>query len=206
MGEAFPVTPIFFVMIDDVVIRMAETQDARRLLEIYSYYIEETAVSFEYVVPTLEEFSSRIEKISSFYPYLVAEREGEIIGYAYAARFKERKAYDWDVELTIYLDKDYRRGGVGRRLYGALEEILRRQNIINLYAYITMPGSDGDPYSSYDSINFHKRMGFEEVGKAEKCGYKFNRPYGLMWMAKRMDGDETKAPLSIKELLPLESH
>lgn len=176
-------------MFENIEIRKVETGDAGRLLEIYSYYIEETAVSFEYVVPSIEEFRGRIEKISSSYPYLVAVDNDRIIGYAYAARFKERKAYDWDVELTIYLDKDVRRSGVGRKLYLALEDYLKRQNIINMYAYITAPSLDDDPYSNYDSVNFHTHMGFKIVGRAEKCGYKFSRPYDLVWMEKRI-GEE----------------
>lgn len=185
------------MLTDNIEIRKAEIGDAGRLLEIYSYYIEETAVSFEYLVPSIEEFKERIEKISSFYPYLVAVKNSKIIGYAYAARFKERKAYDWDVELTIYLDKDERRGGGGRKLYLALEEYLKKQNIINMYAYITAPSVDNDPYSNFDSVNFHTHMGFKMLGRAEKCGYKFGRPFDLVWMGKRLDGDDSITPVKV---------
>ena len=108
-------------------IREAAVDDAARLLEIYSYYVEKTAITFEYDVPSLEEFRGRIAHIKERYPYLVIERSGVIEGYAYAGVFKDRAAYDRSCEMTIYLDREAVGGGLGRKLYETLEEALRAQ-------------------------------------------------------------------------------
>ena len=92
-------------------------EDAKELLSIYAPYVKETAISFEYEVPTEEEFASRIQHISSKYPYIKAIEDGRILGYAYANTFKGRQAYDWSVETTIYLRQDAKRRGIGRMLY-----------------------------------------------------------------------------------------
>lgn len=104
----------------DITIRNATLADAPRILEIYAYYVEHTVITFEYDVPSLAEFEGRMRDIMKKYPYLVIERDGRIEGYAYAHAFVGRAAYDWAAELTIYLDHDARRGGVGRVLYEAL--------------------------------------------------------------------------------------
>ena len=118
------------------VIRYATLEDAPRLLEIYGWYVENTAISFEYTVPTLEEFRGRIERTLRRYPYLVVEEEGRIMGYCHARPFVGRKAYDWSAELTIYLDHGAKKRGYGRLLYEALEKELSRMGILNLYACI----------------------------------------------------------------------
>ena len=110
-------------------IRDVRTTDAQRLTEIYSYYVEDTAVSFEYKAPTVQEFGNRIEKISRKYPYLVCEDEGRITGYVYASAYSTREAYDWTVATSIYVDRAYRRKGVGKALYAALEERLKEQDL-----------------------------------------------------------------------------
>ena len=119
--------------------------DAEELLSIYAPYVRDTAISFEYAVPSLDEFQKRIESISSCLPFIKAVQNGEILGYAYAGKFKERKAYDWSVEVTVYVRKDIRRKGVGRLLYGALEKSLRQMGILNMNACIAVPKGD-DPY------------------------------------------------------------
>ena len=169
----------------NITIRPVSTADAGRLLEIYSYYVEETAVSFELETPTKEEFALRIERISKRYPYLVAEADGRIIGYAYAAQFKERAAYDKCVELTIYLDRNERRHGAGKALYGVLENALAEKGITNLYACIGVP-AEGDSDYGIDraSERFHSRMGFNTCGEFHRCGYKFGRYYSMIWMEK----------------------
>lgn len=91
----------------EIKIRTAKVEDAEKLLDIYSYYVKKTAVTFEYEVPSVEEFQERIRHISSHYPYLIAEEEGEIIGYSYADRLRPRAAFGWDVEVTIYLKTGY---------------------------------------------------------------------------------------------------
>ena len=154
-------------------LRVATPSDGAALAEIYAYYVKETAVSFEYEAPSAEEFSRRIEHKLAKYPYLVAERDGKPIGYAYASEFRERAAYNWDVELSIYLDKDERRCGAGRMLCQALAEILKAQGFVNLYAIITLP-NDG-------SEAFHSKMGFEKLCEVDRVGYKQGKWYGLTW-------------------------
>ena len=164
-------------------IRSATTDDAERLLAIYAYYVEHTAVSFEYDVPSAEEFRRRIAEVLKAYPYLVVEEDGRIRGYAYAHAFVGRKAYARSAELTIYLARDAKGNGYGRSLYEALERILKDRGITNLYACIGDPIAE-DEYLTRDSEKFHRRMGFATVGTFHKCGYKFNRWYNMIWMEK----------------------
>ena len=104
-----------------ITIRTAVQQDAKVLLEIYAPYVKKTAITFEYDVPSVEEFARRISKVLQKYPYLVAEVNGEPVGYAYAGPFKERAAYDWAVETTVYVRENMKKSGIGRALYTALE-------------------------------------------------------------------------------------
>lgn len=166
-----------------ITVRSASLDDAPRLLEIYAYYVESTAVSFEYDVPSEEEFASRIDATLRRYPYLVLEDEGVIMGYAYAGVFKARAAYDRSCELSVYVDRDRRRRGYGRMLYEALGEELKRMGILNLYACIGDPIEE-DCYLTRDSEKFHSRMGFTKVGTFHRCGYKFGRWYNMIWMEK----------------------
>lgn len=123
-----------------VLIRPAIPEDAEALLEVYAPYVLQTAITFEYEVPSVEEFAGRVRGTLARYPYLVAERDGKIVGYAYVSAFHARPAYDWAVETSIYVAQACRGGGVGRALYEKLEEVLRRQNILNLNACIAFPG------------------------------------------------------------------
>ena len=106
-------------------IRDVQTEDSERLVEIYSYYVLNTAVSFEYEVPTVEEFRKRIEKIASKYPYLVCLKEDKIVGYIYAGEYSSRSAYSWTAAMSIYVDKDYRRQGIGSTMYKEIEPRLK---------------------------------------------------------------------------------
>lgn len=185
-------------MEDEIIIRAAKVEDAAQILKIYAYYVEHTAISFEWEVPTLENFVERIKKISAKYPYLVAERDGKIIGYTYAHKFVDRAAYNWCVELTIYLDKDERRRGVGRKLYTALEEILRGMGILNLYALIGWTDVD-DEFLNKNSANFHEHLGFKIVGRFKNCGAKFGRWYDMIVMEKII-GSHIDNPPAVKFL------
>ena len=160
-------------------------KDAGELLAIYAPYVERTAISFEYDVPSVEEFEKRIIDISSKYPYIKAVENGKIVGYAYANTFKARKAYDWSVEATIYVKDDCRHKGVGRALYTRLESILRDMGILNMNACIASPIEPCE-YLTDDSIRFHSVMGFTEVGKFHKSGYKFNQWFDMIWMEKML--------------------
>lgn len=166
-----------------ITIRTAVQQDAKVLLEIYAPYVKKTAITFEYDVPSVEEFAGRISKVLQKYPYLVAEVNGEPVGYAYAGPFKERAAYDWAVETTVYVREDMKKSGIGRALYTALEEALAAQGILNLNACIAFPENE-DEYLTRDSVKFHERMGFETAGRFHKCGCKFGRWYDMVWMEK----------------------
>ncbi len=166
-------------------IREVRPEDAERLVEIYSYYVAETAVSFEYEVPTVSEFQRRIEKISAKYPYLVCVQDGKIVGYVYASAYSGRTAYNWTVTTSIYLDKDCRRQGIGSMLYKELEERLRKQGIVNLLAGIAYIEEE-DEYLTNDSYRFHGLLGYKKVAHMESVGKKFDRWYDLIWMQKKL--------------------
>lgn len=168
---------------NDVSVRDATLEDAGRILEIYAYYVEKTAITFEYEVPTLEEFKGRMRKTMEKYPYLVIEKDGKIEGYAYAGAFHTRAAYDWASEMTIYLSHDARKCGLGRKLYEELESRLKKMGILNLYACIGYPKKD-DEYLTKNSAEFHSHLGYKLAGTFHNCGYKFQRWYDMIWMEK----------------------
>lgn len=176
-------------------IRTATENDAEALLDIYSYYVKNTAITFEYEVPSVDEFRKRIAAVLRKYPYLVSERNGTIVGYTYASPFKDRKAYDWSVETTIYTDKNFRGKGIGKELYTALEHALALQNIINLNACIAYPIIE-DEYLTKKSAEFHENLGYRYVGEFYKCGYKFGRWYNMVWMGKCIS-DHPNDPLKV---------
>ncbi|NLV53566.1 MAG: N-acetyltransferase [Bacteroidales bacterium] len=165
-------------------IRPATEADAEQLLSIYAPYIKDTAITFEYDVPSVEEFRLRIAETVKKYPYLLAENaEGHILGYAYANTFKSRAAYDWSVETSIYVKMGEAGKGVGRLLHDSLETELKQMGILNMYACISC-ARDEDPYVTDNSIQFHAHLGFHTVGRFDQCGYKFNRWYDMVWMEK----------------------
>ncbi len=168
-----------------MIIREANLSDAKDLVNIYSYYVSYTAITFEYDVPTVKEFESRIKHTLERYPYLVAENEGRILGYAYASPLNPRAAYQFCVETSIYIDKDAHKQGIGKALYAELEKRLIEQGIQNMYACITYPEVE-DEFLTKNSVQFHEHLGYKEVGLFHKCGYKFNRYYDVMWMEKNV--------------------
>ena len=170
-------------MADEIKIRVATPDDAPALLKIYAPYVKNTSITYEYDVPSEEEFRRRIESTLRRYPYLVLEREGDILGYAYAGPLHSRPAYDWAVETSIYLDQNARGGGLGRKLHDALEAVLREQGFLNMNACIAYPEVE-DEYLTKNSAEFHAHLGFELVGTFHNCGYKFDRWYDMVWMEK----------------------
>lgn len=178
-------------------IRMATPLDAEELLAIYAPYVTDTAITFEYTVPSIEEFRERIQHTLKKYPYLVAEDADGIVGYAYAGPFKERAAYDWAVETTIYVNRNKKKQGIGKELYYALEQALKLQNILNLNACIGYPKEE-DAYLTKDSVRFHERMGYRLVGEFYQCGYKFGHWYNMVWMEKHM-GEHGENPLPVRQ-------
>ncbi len=170
-------------MNDNLHIRAAKTSDAEALLAIYKPYIENTAITFEYDIPSVDEFANRIKTTLEKYPYIVAELDGKIVGYAYAGIFKGRKAYDWSVETSIYVELINHGNCIGRLLYEKLEEILKMQGITNVNACIAYTEHE-DEHLHNDSIHFHKKLGYKTVGIFHKCAYKFDKWYDMIWMEK----------------------
>lgn len=170
-------------MIDDISIRFAKSEDSKELLKIYAYYVTDTAISFETEVPSEEEFKLRIEEVLKSYPFIVACKDDEILGYAYLHSFVGRKAYELSAETTIYLNPDKKKMGIGKKLYSVLEDIAKAQNITNLYSCIGYVDKE-DEYLNNNSVQFHEHIGFRIVGKFENCGHKFGRWYHMVWMEK----------------------
>ena len=166
-------------------LRPASLSDAPALLKIYAPYVEKTAITFECTVPDIEEFAARMRATLRRYPYLVAERGDEIVGYAYAGPFGSRAAYDWAVETSIYVSELQKGEGIGKALYKALEEQLSRQHILNLNACIAYPETE-DEHLNKDSVRFHTHLGYRMVGEFYQCGYKFDRWYNMVWMEKHI--------------------
>lgn len=167
----------------EITIRPATVADAQDLLNIYAPYILETAITYEYDVPSLEEFQGRIARTLEKYPYLVAvDACGRIVGYAYASPFITRSACDWSVETSIYVDRNCRGRHIGALLYEELERILKAQHVINACAYIC---------ASYEeSIAFHKKHGYEIVATFHKSGFKLGRWHDLVCMEKALGEHE----------------
>lgn len=160
-------------------IRLAKPSDARSLLDIYAPYVENTAITFEYEVPTIEDFAIRIEKTLEKYPYLVAEEDGVVLGYAYASTYYARAAYDWAVELSVYVSQDARGKGVGSKLYDALEDLLDQMGYVHFLACISLPNEA--------SLALHRKRGYQQVAHFPKIGYKFNRWNDIVWLQKSLD-------------------
>lgn len=176
-------------------IRDAVLDDADFILDIYDYYIKNTAVTFEITTPSIDGFKDRMKDIMEKYPYLVIEKDGHIEGYAYAHAFVGREAYAWSCEMTIYLDHASQKCGMGRMLYEALEDRLKKMGIINLYACIGLPEED-DEYLTSNSRDFHEHLGYKTVGYFRNCGRKFGRWYSMIWM-ERLIGEHTDDPVSV---------
>ena len=160
-------------------IRLATPSDAATLLAIYGPYVDNTAITFEYEVPTIEDFATRIEKTLEKYPYLVAEEDGLILGYAYASTYYARAAYDWAAELSVYVSQDARGKGVGSKLYDELEDLLEQMGYIHFLACIALPNEA--------SLALHRKRGYQQVAHFPKIGYKFERWHDIVWLQKSLD-------------------
>ena len=173
---------------DTVKIREVTANDAETLSNIYEYYVKNTAITFEYDPPSADEFRTRIKKITADYPYICAEKDGKILGYAYASRFRPRAAFLYCAEVSIYIDKSVRKSGIGRMLYEELEKRLKAQGILNLYALIAYPTDryGEDIHIDTNSYDFHEHMGYVKNAVFHKCGYKFGCWYDLVSMEKML--------------------
>lgn len=156
-------------------IRQAQTRDAAMIAAVYAPYVRDTIISFEAEPPAAEEMSRRIGAIVARHPWLVAEQDGKVLGYAYAGEHRSRAAYRWDVDVAVYLAAQAQRRGIGRRLYLALFEVLRRQAYVNAYAGISLPNAA--------SVGLHEALGFAPVGIYRKVGYKHGGWHDVGWWA-----------------------
>lgn len=157
-------------------IRSATLADAPALLEIYRPFVEYMAVSFETHVPSVDEFAARIDKTLKGWAWLVAEVDGQIAGYACGGLHRERAAYRWSVETSIYMHSDFRRQGIARLLYAQLFDALAEKGYCNAYAGATLPNDA--------SIRFHQNMGFEWIGVFKRAGWKFGQWHNVAWMQR----------------------
>ena len=171
-------------------IRQAKQEDSEAILAVYAPYVKETTITFETQVPSLEDFQNRMAAIMEKFPYLVAEADGQILGYAYAHTYYARDAYDWTLELSIYVDRHGRQAGIGQALYDVLEEKLSKQNVVNLLACISLPNAP--------SIRFHQKRGFEQIGHFKKVGFKFGQWRDIVWMQKRLRDVAVPEPILYK--------
>ena len=160
-------------------LRLAQEGDIPQMLAIYGPYVLNTTHTFEYHVPTEGEFVRRFREVTDRFPWLVWEEAGQILGYAYGSAPFERAAYGWCAESSIYLLPQARGRGIGRKLNTALEQILAYQGYQLLYAIITT--------ENQGSIAFHRRLGYSFLAQFDRCGYKFDRWLGIVWMEKRLN-------------------
>ncbi|WP_298068687.1 GNAT family N-acetyltransferase [uncultured Mailhella sp.] len=179
-----------------VSLRAAREADAPALLAIYAPYVEKTAITFECEVPTEEEFRSRIRRTLLRYPWLVAESGHSVLGYACASAFHPRAAYGWCAEVTVYLQENARGRGLGKTLYACLEDILKAQGVLLLYACIAVPTQE-DETLTLASRRFHEREGYRLAGEFPQCGFKFGRWYDMVWMEKRL-GESAVPPQPLR--------
>ena len=161
-----------------MMIRDARRSDVPAMLAIYAPFVEHTAVSFEYDVPTEAEFARRLEEHQAAFPWLVCEENGRVMGYAYAGRAFERAAYGWNAEISCYLAPELRGRGVGRRLYARIEEILTRLGYYKLFAVVTSANAP--------SVAFHRALGFRDAACFRNVGYKQGGWYDVLWLEKTL--------------------
>lgn len=182
-------------------IRIATERDAAELLDIYRPYVEQTAITFEYEAPSEQCFREKIIQTLKNYPYLVSEDEqGRLCGYVYASLFRERPAYQWSVETSIYIKQDCRGKGYGRILYQKLEECLKYQHILNANACIAYAREDNTMLDN-SSMRFHEKMGYRLVGTFHNSGYKYDQWYDMIWMEKML-GEHLKGT---EKFIPFEN-
>ena len=154
-------------------IRPASKSDCQPMLDLYTPIIEHTATSFEYQVPSAEQFQARISNIQQQYPWLVCTKDSQVAGYAYAGPHRGRKAYQWSTELSVYINPKFHRRGIARALYTALVDILKLQGYYTALAGISLPNEA--------SVTFHETFGFTPVGIYQNIGYKFGVWHSVGW-------------------------
>lgn len=175
-------------------LRLAKKEDAVAILDIYAPYIKNTSITFETEVPSVASFAERIENYLKNYPWLVCEINGKIAGYAYGSKYRERTAYQWSIECSVYVDEKYWKHGVAKALYTALFEILKQQGFMNVYAVINLPNEK--------SVAFHERLGFIHFADFENVGYKLGKWKTVGWWQRQLNEfiEEPPAPIKFSDL------
>ncbi len=174
-------------------IRLARKEDAEQMLGIYAPIIRDTAISFELELPTVCEFENRVAEYLDVGPWLVCESEDRVVGYAYASRHRSREAYQWSVEVSVYVAESQHRSGVGRALYTSLIKCLRLQGFYNAYAGITLPNTA--------SVALHENLGFQPVGVYRDVGFKLGQWHSVGWWSLALQDDSP--PVSLIKLLDI---
>jgi len=175
-------------------IRLATTADAAGILAIYAPYIANTSFTFETEVPSVETFAERIKTYLLNWPWLIYEQNGMIAGYAYATKYRERTAYQWCTESSIYVHDDHQKSGIGKLLYKTLIAILQRQGFRNVYAVINLPNEK--------SVSFHERLGFRYFATYEQVGYKLGKWKNVGWWRLIINefGEDPAPPIKFSAL------
>ena len=179
-------------------IRLATEADIPAILDIYGPYVQTTAISFEYTVPTLEVFTQRFRNITAQFPWLVWEENGEVLGYAYGSAPFERAAFGWCSEASIYLRPDARGRGIGKALYAVLEALMRLQGYVKVYVLVTS--------ANQPSVDFHLACGYRHTACLPGCGFKFGNWYDLFWMEKMLNSVEmpTNPPIPFPAIVEID--
>ena len=177
-------------MQNNAIIRLATEKDAAATLAVYAPYVTETAVTFDYEVPSETQFAEKIQHIIADFPWLVCEINGEIIGYVYASKHREKTAYQWSAESTVYLSSNYHRKGIAKILYETLFALLKLQGYVNVYAGVTLPNEKSE--------GFHLAQGFEVIGNFTKIGYKLGKWRDVRWYQLHLNAHAENPPLPKK--------
>lgn len=167
-------------------LRLVQKSDVPAIVEIYGAYIRESVITFEITVPNEEDFWTRIQTVSKTSPWIVAEVNGKIAGYAYAGKHRDREAYQWSVEPSVYLAPEFHKMGIGTALYEKLFKILKLQGFYNAYAGITLPNPA--------SVGLHESMGFQHLGTYPSIGYKMGKWHDVGWWRLNLQGGYAKEP------------
>jgi phosphinothricin acetyltransferase len=161
-----------------MLLRTARIEDGAALCSIYRPYVMETAITFICKEPTSESFTEKIKSLLPQYPFIVCEDNGKAQGYAYASALRPHDAYQWDAELSVYVDRDSHGRGYGRKLYAALLELLKIQGYQTVYGVISLPNEK--------SLKLHAAFGFETLGVFPKSGYKLGKWHDIIWLQKAL--------------------
>jgi phosphinothricin acetyltransferase len=153
-------------------LHLAGLNDAEQIASVYAPYCG-TPISFELTPPSTDEMRRRLSRVLQQYPWLMCEEAGKVLGYAYASSHRERAAYRWSVDVSVYIHEDHHRHGIGRALYTSLFKVLRLQGYVNAYAGITLPNAA--------SVGLHRNMGFQPVGVYSQVGYKYGVWHDVGW-------------------------